>query len=241
VGQLGKDGQVGAIGLRRRPRLADGEGAVGLAGDHQHRQPGDRGRVGPVEDHHVEVGEIGLVLQAVVVRPHLALRHGLREEHLPGQLGSLDDRPEAQRQVGLEELQRVAAGEAEARHQDPGRRHRREQDRARRGVPLEVLLDHQSTHRVADYDRRRPHRPGGRGDVVDVVRDPGPAESLGWRRPMTAEVESLDRPASVGEVAEEVLLPAPGAVPGTVHEKQRRPLLRPPVVPTHLPDQILRP
>jgi hypothetical protein len=153
----------------------------------------------------------------------LRLPHRAGEEHLPGKLGRLDDRPQAHQEVGLEELDRVPVEEAERGQEDAGRRHRGEQYRSCRGVVFQVLLHDQAAHRMADHNRRLGQRVGSLGNVLDVLGDPGPAQPLAARRAaMAAQVDRLHRPAAVAEVAEEVLLPAPGAVPGTMHEQKRR-------------------
>ena len=223
VGEVGKDLQVGAVGLRRPLDLAGREDPVLPPADHEHRKLRDGCRLGQREDHHVEVGEVGLVLEPVVKRPDLRLAHRSAEEHLPGKLGRLDDRPQAHQQVGLEELDRVAVEEPQRGQEHACGRNRGDQHGGRRGVLLEVLLDDQAAHRVADHDRRLGHRGGGVGDVLDVFGDPGPAQPLApGRAAVAAQVDRLHRPAAVAEVAEEMLLPTPGAVPGAMHEQKRR-------------------
>jgi len=224
VGEVREDGQLGAVGGRGGQHLLGREGAVGAAPDHQHRQLGDRRGLGKVEDHHVEVGEVGLVLQPLVEGADLALAHRAREEHLLRRLGGLHHRPEAHQGVGLEELHRVPPGEAQARHQHARGRHRGEQHRRWGGVGLEVLLDDGAAHRVPDDHRRRVHRGRRGGHVLDVLGEPGPAQPLPPPGVAVApEVQRLDGPAAVAEVAEEVLFPAPRAMPRAVHEQQRRP------------------
>jgi hypothetical protein len=223
VGDVGKDLDLGAIGLRRPLHLARREDSVLATAEDEHRKLGHQRRLGEREGHHVEVSEVGLVLEPVVERPDLGIAHGAGEEHLPGKIGGLDDRPEAHRQVGLEEFQRVADEKAKGRQEDSRRWHRGEQHRRRRRVLLEVLLDHQAAHRVADDDRRLGQRGGRSANVLDVVRDPVPAQPLTARCvPVTAEVDRLHRPAAVGEVAEEMLLPAPCSMPGAMYENKRR-------------------
>ncbi len=223
VGEVWKDLEVGAVGLRRPLHLARREDPVLAPADDQHRQPGHDRRPGQREGHHVEVGEVGLVLQSLVERPGLRLAHGAAEEQLLGERGCLDDRPQAHREVGPEELERVAAEDPQGGEQRTGRGHRRDQHRGRCGVAFEVLLDDQAAHRVADHDRWLGQRGGRFRDVRDVLGDPCPAKALTPRRTaMAAQVDRLHGPAAVAEVAEEMLLPAPGAVPGTVHEQKRR-------------------
>lgn len=234
MGEVGKDLELGAVGGGGGRRLGNREGPVGATRQHQHRQLRYRRRVGAVEEHHVQVGEVGLVLEPFLVVAHLALAHRLREEHLARQLRRLDDRPEAQQRVGLEELQRVPGREAQRGHQHAAGRHRGEQHCAGGGMLLQVLLDDEAAHRMADDDGWRLEGGRGGGHVLHVVGDPGPAQPPVAAGAVGAEVERPDRPAAVGEVAQEVLLPAPGAVPGAMHEQQRRPQRRA-VSATHLP------
>jgi hypothetical protein len=223
VGEVGKDLEVGAVCLRRPLHLARREDPVLAAADNQHRQLGDGRRPGQREGDHIEVGEVGLVLQPLVERRGLRLAHGAAEEHLLGKRGGLDDRPQAHRQVGPEEPDRVATENAQGGQQRTRRGNRGDQHRGRRGMAFEVLLDDQAAHRVADHDRRLGQRGGRLGDVRDVLGDPRPAKALAPRRTaMAAQVDRLHRPAAVAEVAEEMLLPAPGAVPGAMHEQKRR-------------------
>ncbi len=223
VGEVGKDLQVGPVRRRRPLHLAGREESVLPAADDQHRHLRCRGRPGQVETEHVQVGEVRLVLQPVVERPDLGVSHDPGEEHLPGELRRLHDRPKAHRQVGLEELQRVAAQEAEGGQEHPRRWHRGDQHGGRRGVALQVLLDDEAAHRVPDHDRRLGQGGGGFGQVGDILGEPGPAEALAARRAaMPAKIDRLHLPTAVREVAEKMLLPAPCAVPRTMNEQKRR-------------------
>jgi hypothetical protein len=163
VGEVGKDLQVGAVSRRRPLHLARREDPVIAASEDQHRDLCHRCRPGQVQDHHVQVGEVGLVLQPLVERPDLGLPHRPAEEQLLGKLGRLDDRPKAHQQVGLEELQRVPDEEAKGGHQHAGRRRRGDQNGGRRGVAFQVLLNDEAAHRVADHDRRLGQGGGGLG------------------------------------------------------------------------------
>ena len=221
--EVGKDLEVGPISLSRLLHLARREDPVLTPADDQHGELGYGCRPGQREGHHVEVGEVRLVLQPLVVGPDLRLAHGAAEEHLPSKLGGIDDRPQAHRQVGLEKPERMAVEEAERGLQHAGRRHRGDQHGGGGGVALEVLLHDQAAHRVADHNRRLGHRRGGFGDVGDILGDPGPAQPLAPRgAAVAAQVDRLHRPAAIAEVAEEMLLPAPSTVPGTMYEQKRR-------------------
>ena len=222
MGQVGEDLEVGAVRGGRPLHLAGREDAVLPAADHEHRQLGDQRRLGERERQHVEVGEIRLVLEPVVIGPHLGVAHDRGEEHLACQFGGLDDRPQTHQNIGLEELQRVTECEAERRPEDAARGDRRDQDCGGGGVRLEVLLDDQPAHRMADQDRGLGERRGSLGDIGNVVRDavPAKAPAVGGTS-VTAEIDRLHEPAAVREVAEEVLLPTPRTVPGAMHEKQR--------------------
>ena len=113
--------------------------------------------------------------------------------------------------------------DANGRPPDASHRHRGEQYRGRGRVRLEVLLDHQAPHRMPDDNRRLWHTRRGGGQVLHVFGDPRPAQSLAaGRGAVPPEVDRMDVPAPVGEVPEEVLLPAPRPVPGTVNEQDRR-------------------
>ena len=231
VGKVGKDLQVGAVCLGCPLHLARREESVLAPAEHQHRQLGDGRRPGKRESHHVEVGEVRLVLQPPVDRPDLRLAHRSGEKHLLGKLGRLENRPQAHRQVGPQESDRVAEQDAEGGKERTGGWHRGEEDRGGRSVILQVLLHDQPAHRMPDHDGRLGQRRSGLGDVGDVLGEPGPAEPLAARRiAVTAQVDRPYRPPAIGEVAEEVFLPAPGPVPGAVHEKKRRhePLESPP-------------
>ena len=87
---------------------------------------------------------------------------------------------------------------------------------------FEVALDHEAAQGMADQDRPAAQIVGDRTDVVEVVGDGNLVQRLGCGAgAVPAQAHRHRAVAGVGEVIQEMVVPAPRAMPAAVHEKQR--------------------
>ena len=96
-----------------------------------------------------------------------------------------------------------------------------EQDGGRSIVRFQVLLHHEAAHGMADHYRSSGQAAGNRIDIVNEIRHRTKLHGLGcWAFAMAAKAQSHRPIALFREEVEEMLVPAPGAVPGTVDKEQ---------------------
>src|SRR5690349_14504173 len=92
---------------------------------------------------------------------------------------------------------------------------------------LQVSLHYIAAHRVAHQHRRLPGLADdlndGLAEVSHVVRAALPAQrAYGLALSVVAKAEGIHLEAALSKVAEEMLVPAPRAVPPAMHELHRR-------------------
>ena len=86
---------------------------------------------------------------------------------------------------------------------------------------LQILLDDEATHRVADHDRRNRKILRDLHDIFDILSHRNAAQRLG--RQASAVAAHAQRNGSISLVGEEVqesFIPTPGRMPGAVHEEK---------------------
>ena len=104
----------------------------------------------------------------------------------------------------------------------PCRWHGAHQHRGRGAAVFEVALDHEAAQGMADQHRGATQVVGHRTDVFEVVGDGNLVQRLGCGAGAVSAQAHRDRAvAGVGEEVQEVVVPAPRAMPAAVHEQQR--------------------
>jgi hypothetical protein len=97
----------------------------------------------------------------------------------------------------------------------------REENPRRCAVRLKVLLHHEAAHRVANDHWLGGKAVGNRRDVTHPVVDGTRPAILLIAVAMVAEAQSHSPIALIGKEAQEVLVPTPGRMPGSVNKEQR--------------------
>ena len=88
---------------------------------------------------------------------------------------------------------------------------------------LEILLHHEAAHGMADQHRRRGQAPTTSATIGDVVGNRQAVEPLAAAAAaVSGEADGIGGVTGLGKERQEVLLPAPGAGEGAMHEEQRQ-------------------
>ena len=119
-------------------------------------------------------------------------------------------------------MPRVLPHPAQGRPEVSLRRHGRHQHAGRTVVLLQILLHDETAHGVTDDHRRCGQTVGNHADVLDIVGDrTRPQRFVSRAAAMAAKAERQSAITLVGEEVQEIFIPAPGRMPGSVDEEQR--------------------
>jgi hypothetical protein len=90
-------------------------------------------------------------------------------------------------------------------------------------VILQVLLDYESAHRMANQNRWTGQLLNDIGHIVTVISNPGPAQFFSsFTVAMPTQIDCMSRETMFGEVIEKMYVPAPGTMQHSVYKEQRR-------------------
>ncbi len=167
-------------------------------------------------NHRVDEGQVGFVLEICETVIDDLLRRIGREIQLAHQLGTADERFQAEKEVRFQQRDRMLESLARNGFDRSARRRRRHQNRSRGMILLQIFLHDQSPQGMADKDGRLGKLRRSAPHVVDIMMDAIP-DAAG--RPVVAtEPHGANVVAALSQKSNEIV-PAPRAMPCAVDEK----------------------